>query len=380
MAWASHRVKYSTRLASTRLAAVRRCYGSSAAGSLHASGAGDRQVGLLLTSLGGATLLYAHCREKRGPHADAARAALPCRRALQCETPGAEQQPAGGRHLRVAFVGNSYIYFNDVPRLLQALHHGPDKVETGDCLLGGSSWKSLLKKGNGMEKKFQSPNALLPDGSYDIGAPTVQALLSDENGWDFCVMGTYSQEAARLELRQNGFEALDVLAPMLDKAGAKAVLLVTPAYRAAVKRSETIGDWATFAWRQSEGYGLYASHLAARCDKARLPRLADANRAFQLVHGERPELWKELFFDDDFHPSALGSFLQACVIYCAIHGEAPHLSPDVLADPAKLWARARRMLPPPCVGRMPSADELLYLRSVAMRASHADALAGVERQ
>jgi len=94
--------------------------------------------------------------------------------------------------LRVAFIGNSYLYFNDVPRLFQALCGGEHHVQVQDCLRGGASLKTLLEKGNGMRNKFESPNAMRPDGSYDIGAPTVQELLKHNDGWHYVVMNTYS--------------------------------------------------------------------------------------------------------------------------------------------------------------------------------------------
>lgn len=294
----------------------------------------------------------------------------------------AQAEETGRRHVRVAFVGNSYLYFNDVPRVFQALcHHHGIRVDIKDCLRGGASFKSLLQHGNGMEKKFNTPAAMLPDGSYDVGAPTVEALLSEPEGWDFVVANTYSQECAILSQRKNGLDALDTMAPLFKKAGACPVLLVTPAYRTHAKGSEVIGDWQDFTWRQSEGMALCAQKLTELCPVEKQPRMVDANRAFEVVHGEWPELWEQLFHTDNFHPSSLGSFLEACVIFCGLFDEAPPLPSDVLEEPGQLWKRARRMLPERAPkGRMPTAEELLYLRGVAMRVSGSDAMLGVQRR
>jgi hypothetical protein len=73
----------------------------------------------------------------------------------------------------VAFIGNSYTYFNDLPRLFKNICGEENMVEIGDCLRGGVSFRSLLKHGNGMSDKWNTPNALLEDGSFDIGALTV---------------------------------------------------------------------------------------------------------------------------------------------------------------------------------------------------------------
>lgn len=279
-----------------------------------------------------------------------------------------EVEQAESKTTRVAFIGNSYLYFNDVPRLVQALGGGEQTVHVEDCLRGGASWKGLLKNGNGMAEKFRTPNALSPDGSYDIGASTVEELLAAPQAWDFVVMNTYSQEAAIPEKRAQGIEALEALAPMLENAKACPVLMPTPAYRAPAKGSEAIGGWEDFTQKQAEGFRMYAAHLDVLLAGRREARIADVNGAFALVHEERHDLWRDLFFEDDFHPSALGSYLEACVIFSTIFGRAapiPH-------DSKSLFARARRMLPPPAEGRLPTSAEMLYLRSVAARACSVD--------
>lgn len=283
---------------------------------------------------------------------------------------------------RVAFLGNSYLYFNDCPRVFQFIckQNGHD-VTIDTCLRGGSSWGSLLRLGNDMDVKFRSPAALLPDGSYDLGSPTVEAMLAKPGGWDFVIMNTFSQEAADLKTRKNGLKALKTLVPLVEGARARPVLLVTPAYRQHTKNSERLGGWQDFVWLQAEGYRAYAARIFELSPDARAERrppcFADANRAFEIVRGERPELWQELYYKDGLHPSALGTFLEACVIFCAVFGEAPHVTEGMLEDPASIYARSRRMLPPPDVGRMPTAEELLYVRSVAMRACSSDEFAQV---
>ena len=74
---------------------------------------------------------------------------------------------------KIAFLGNSMIYFNDLPRMFQAISGGNTKIFTGDCLRGGTSLTSLLKLGNGMEKIWNTPIAKKEDGTYDIGANTI---------------------------------------------------------------------------------------------------------------------------------------------------------------------------------------------------------------
>lgn len=303
-----------------------------------------------------------------------------------------ESESKKERLLRVAFIGNSYIYFNDVPRLFQEMCGGESAVHVQDCLRGGASWASILREGNGMTEKFAVPNAKRADGSYDVGAPTVQDLLAVPDGWNFVVMNTYSQEAAITgpDGRERGFAALAQLAPMLRDAGAVPVLLVTPAYRAHAYGSERLGSWDDFRQKQSEGYELYRNRLAEllatdspplkklKADgdasgksQQLVPLIADVNAAFALVKTEREELWSELYVDDHIHPSTMGSYLESCSIYCTIFGCEP---PDDSALPSQseiLWTRTRRK----CVGRFPSRDEMIYLRDVALRVSKTSLLA-----
>ena len=88
--------------------------------------------------------------------------------------------------------------------------------------------------------------------------------------------------------------------------------------------------------------------------------------AFTAVHAARPALWHDLFHTDGFHPSPIGSYLEALVIYATIFGVLPLAAVSMPDDPAQLWARARVMQPagtPPL--RLPTMEEMRYLRIVA---------------
>jgi hypothetical protein len=58
-------------------------------------------------------------------------------------------------------------------------------------------------------------------------------------------------------------------------------------------------------------------HIYKDCLRAHSPdrpcRVAPVNSAFAAVRVERPQLWEELFHEDDFHPSALGSYLEGAL-------------------------------------------------------------------
>jgi hypothetical protein len=109
-------------------------------------------------------------------------------------SPRATQKPDTRRRsampkVSIALMGNSVLYYNDMPRLLEALG-GSDLfdqgvVEQDSCLRGGVGFSELLARGNGMEEKF---------GAEDPGSPDVPSLLS--RPWNYVVMNDYTQATA----------------------------------------------------------------------------------------------------------------------------------------------------------------------------------------
>lgn len=271
------------------------------------------------------------------------------------------------RKTRVCFIGNSIMYFNDCPRLLEAVSSA--SIEQDSCFRGGTSFKSLFEKGNGMRDKFNTSNAQRPDGSYDIGAPSVKALLEDPKGWDYVVMIDYTQAPAREHSREESRRCLlEKHAPLLLASGAKPVLLASHAYRAHAKGSDDLGDHEEFTKRLVDGYEIYRKTLADVMPESQQPLVAPLGLAFSRVHDEKPQLWHDLFHTDGFHFSPAGTYLEACVIHCTVMGRPPPTSSSVPSDPSSLFERARRMQPPEHEPlRKPSVEELGYLRKVAMR-------------
>lgn len=109
----------------------------------------------------------------------------------------------------VAFLGNSMLYFNDCPRLVERLllecgcyddanansrSRSRVRVHQESCLRGGATLSSLWEKGNGMQEKFRTLPAKRrknngdddeddDDCEYDIGAPTVSQLIQNQQAW-----------------------------------------------------------------------------------------------------------------------------------------------------------------------------------------------------
>ena len=259
--------------------------------------------------------------------------------------------------IRVAFLGNSILYFNDCPRLVEhMLKTNFSKVHQDSCLRGGASLPSLWKDGNGMRSQFgHSENAKKDDGSVDIGAATVQKLL--QQNWHIVVMNDYTQAPVRPETRLATMEALDQLyGPLLQST--IPIFLQTVAYRKPViKGTDDLGTVAGFTSRLKEGYNYYAKTLEKHTDDV---RIAPAGEAFLWVNEHNEELWNQLFYIDDFHPSPHGTWLEACVLYCTMVGEAPPIfRPE--------WFETARYMQPPKEEQLPlpSAEEAEELRKTA---------------
>eukprot|EP00934_Nitzschia_sp_Nitz4_P006656 Nitzschia sp. Nitz4//scaffold76_size158648//8356//9309//NITZ4_002527-RA/size158648-processed-gene-0.225-mRNA-1//1//CDS//3329557788//6646//frame0 len=243
--------------------------------------------------------------------------------------------------ISIVHMGNSIQYYNDNPRLLEHMLKTHYKSVTQDsCLRGGANFTSLWEEGNGMEDKFNSTAALLPDGSYDIGSPTVEALLS-KGHIDFAVMNDYTQNPAREETRNNSIEALkEYYIPLFEKIGSPTVVfLMTFAYREPEKGSETLGTYDEFVAKLYEGYKEYQKHVPDS-------KVAPVGLAFQRARQKYPPndqgnfSWEDLYAIDNVHPSPKGSLLEAYVLYATIVDQAP---PEY--DPS-WWDTARYFQPP----------------------------------
>ena len=157
--------------------------------------------------------------------------------------------------VRVAFAGNSLLYFNDVPRLFATMHgrDGSSVVHDG-CIRAGASLLELFEKGQ--HNPFRE----------DKGAKTVADLLAER--WDVLVLHDFTQGPARAASRAEAIAALtDIYAPLIASCGATPVLLQTHAYRDVTNGSGDLGSVAAFTARLRDGYAAYAAALAGsvRC-------------------------------------------------------------------------------------------------------------------
>ena len=294
------------------------------------------------------------------------------------------------RGARVAFVGNSIQYFNDMPRFLTRLSrqaHSQTVVNdepygafigTQDsCFRGGVNLVELWREGNGMLKYgFASEAALIgcnSDGSntYDVGAPTVKDLLTRQD-WDFVVLNDHTQGPARKDTRD---ATVDVLtkeyARILSKSRAVPIIIETASYRLeGINNSHDLGTTEEFQLKVREGVQSYLDAMSWAAPTSSLPRIAPVGTAYLHVRENSFQLWEQLFDSfDNFHPSPKGTFLQSCVIFYTMFSCPPPL-PLTVKEMADLWKDARMMNSANRtkgyeVMPLPTVEEANYLCSVA---------------
>lgn len=208
-----------------------------------------------------------------------------------CLGSGGPTAPPPGGH-RVLFIGNSLTYTNDLPRTLSDV-----------AALGGDTIRAAM---------VAFPNFALDD---HLAAGTAQATIA-QRGWELVILqqGPSSLDANR----QNLVAATRTMDGLVRQAGGRTALyMVWPA-------KVNAGDFV----RVGESYRQAAEAVGGIFLPAGLAWLAAWERDPSLA----------LYGPDDFHPSVLGTYLAALVMYERITGkDARDLPPTLTAD-GRVWA------------------------------------------
>jgi hypothetical protein len=315
--------------------------------------------------------------------------------------------------LNVAFIGNSYLFVNDIPRLMETISDG--HIYQDSCIHAGGSLSALLVTGNGMYNRWATEDAMLYSADdynenyggnraiYDFGSCSVPQLLkgSDDNlaygnsygqfyddgqnpclqdpyylsflqdtapsslyslKWDYVVLADQTKRMAVSSARQDTITALtSTYAPLLKKIKAIPVIVDTHAFWSDNSNMTGLTDVPTFTSLLYEGVQDYVDALKAELPSRQAPIVAPIGLAYLTIYEEDYELWQQLFLDDNIHSSVHGSYLFASVLYCTMFG---HVPPDSLPLPEYLFSDARKLMGQP---QYPSYDETVYLNKVAQR-------------
>lgn len=204
---------------------------------------------------------------------------------LGCRAPNADGAPETGKTepsaagaVRALFVGNSYTYYHDLPGVVEGLarsSNGP-ALET----------RMSVKPGATLEEHWESGEAL--------------ASIRAER-WDWVVLQEQSQRPLRDPASTEKYAAL--FNAEVSRAGGKTLLFATWARKEAPAMQPHL----------TAVYGTIAGKLRIS--------IAPVGSAWAEAMQESPGL--ALHDEDGSHPSALGTYLAACVFFRAIQGKSP---------------------------------------------------------
>jgi len=226
--------------------------------------------------------------------------------------------------LEVLFIGNSYTFYHDMPRLVTQI------AGSAGCQLD-VSWAT--------------------NGGYQLSLHAQDPITIDaihEKPWDVVVLQNQSQQPAFLpeEVRERSLPAVQVLANEVYATHPTAQILFYSTWgrrsgdKANCKYNPRVCSFDGHTEATEAGYGVYAEAVGGD--------LVRVGRAFQFVERDQAAAvaFADLYDRDGSHPSLFGSYLAAAVFFYQLTG----VSPEGQAFPSAL-------LP----------EEAAYLQQIAAR-------------
>lgn len=209
------------------------------------------------------------------------------------------QAPPADKPIRVLFIGNSYTYYNNLPKLLEAVaqsQKGGPRIETEASLSGGKSLKWHWENAKALE--------------------AVQ-----KGGWDYVVLQEHSllgkvpPAGAAPEVAEPSmyFEYAQRFNDEIRKVGAKTVLYATWARDGYPEQQRRLDD----AFVQN------ARKMGAS--------VVPAGLAWTVTKLEYPSI--RLHMPDRSHPTMAGSYLNALLFYQCLTGRIAVEPPSTITGP-----------------------------------------------
>ncbi len=231
-----------------------------------------------------------------------------------------------GAH-EVLFVGNSYIFVNDVPAQYRALA-APSEVRSESTVTGGY-------------RLAQHAVDARTDGT-PLGR-WLRTGTAEETNFDVVILQEQSQIGGFPEgnaERMSSLAGASMLAALARAKDIDVVLYLTWGRERGDEMNPVLfADFTAMQDRLDAGYRTMAAQLRAEGSRV---RIAPVGAAFRVVHarasidGADPttegSAFDALYDADGSHPSAQGAYLAASVILATITGQDPR----TLTDPAAL--------------------------------------------
>ena len=195
--------------------------------------------------------------------------------------------PAVAKDLRILFIGNSYIFMNDLPKVLQSMMEADGnhpQIET----MAYPGWTL---------------------SQHARSTKTIEKIQSQS--WDYVVL----QEQSTLplnELKRRGrmIPAIRYLDEVIQERGAKTLLFMTWGRR---------DGFASMGFRN---FGHMQEELdIAYKEAARSVGISVVPVGNAWLEARRQKPYYPLWEDDGSHPSIFGTYLSACVFYNVLTGQ-----------------------------------------------------------
>jgi len=232
------------------------------------------------------------------------------------------------------FVGNSYTFFNDLDQLTAGLFDAAEPADDHVAL-------RLSEGGYTLPMHLAQADGTMGDTAWS------EALVTGSMDWDWVVLQDQSQVPGFPTDNADYLASLAALPPldaMIEgKHGAAVLFMTWGRLNGDVDNPDLYPDYSTMQAHLVEGYTAYA---AAITTNERTAYVAPVGLAWQHIYaadvasGADPTqpgtLFYALYSDDGSHPSPLGSYLAACVIYATVSGNDPTglPAPDTVAAEA----------------------------------------------
>jgi hypothetical protein len=206
------------------------------------------------------------------------------------QPPQANAQQLPRAELHVLFIGNSFTYFNNMPRLVEAISESVDgpRIKTEMVAIGGARLEDLWKQGSAL--------TAIRKGHWDYVVMNEQSALG----------GGIVNGEKRVGDPANFFKYAELFDTEIRKAGAKTVILMTWKDKNDPALIQNELDSAFWEFAKKIPGGVLLSHVS---------------EAWFITRRKAPEI--DLYFADNHHPSQEGSYLLACTVYATLTKHSP---------------------------------------------------------
>jgi hypothetical protein len=206
-----------------------------------------------------------------------------------CTSVKCDDSTTEGICLRILFIGNSFTYVNDLPKVFADLSSsGGHQVEAGMFAQGGWTLSEHVK------------------------SPEMLAVLQSSK-WDYVIVQEQSQIPSIEQSRQAAmYPAARSLIAKIREAGARPIFFETWGHQNGWPENG-MPDFESMQYQIDQGYLTIGQELNVS--------IVPVGDAWFNAITQNPQL--DLWETDGIHPSEQGTYLAACVFYAFIFQESP---------------------------------------------------------